>query len=89
MFINWSQSIGQILTAGTQNTTGSMFLTLLLIFILLLAVCLMFGIELEYTAILVLPLGLAYMSYYSDFLKMGAVLLFYLGFVFTNKFIFK
>jgi len=87
LFLNMTESIGIVLGNATTYTTGSMSLTLLLILILILAVALMFGIQLEYTAILILPLLLSYMAFYGEFTAIGSIILIYLAFIFTRKFI--
>lgn len=89
VFINWTESIGIVIGNSTQYTTGSMFLTLLMVLIIILAMALMFGIKLEFTVILVLPLVLGYMAYYSEFIATGMILLFYIGFLITKNFLFK
>lgn len=89
LFLNATESIGLIIGSASTYTTGSMFLTLLLIVIMLLAVAVLFGIQLEYTVILILPLLLSYMAFYGEFLAIGSVILIYLAFIFTRKFILK
>jgi len=89
VFINATESIGIIIGNATTYTTGSMFLTLFVVLLFILAMALMFGIKLEYTAILVLPLMLGYMSYYSEFITIGVIIIFYLGFLVTKNFLFK
>lgn len=88
-FINWTESVGIIMANATTTTTGSLFITLLVVLLFILAMALMFGIELEYTAILVLPLMLAYMSHYSDFVAPGFVILLYMAFIITKNWLFK
>lgn len=89
LFINTTETIGIIMGEATAVTFGAMFLTLFFVLIVILAIALMFGIRLEYTAILVLPLVLVYMAYYSEFYATGGVLIIYLAFILTKNFIFK
>lgn len=89
IFINVTESLGIIIGRATQYTTGSMFLTLLLLVLIILALAIMFGISLEYTTILLLPLLLSYMAYYQEWVGVGSVILIYLGFVFTKRFILR
>lgn len=89
VFMNMTESIGIILGNATTHTTGSMFLTLLMVLIIIMAIALMFGIKLEFTIILVLPLVLSYMAFYSEFVATGMILLFYIGFLITKNFLFK
>ena len=89
MFLNTTDVLGIIIGNATTYTTGSMFLTLLIIVLMLVVFAIMFGIQLEYTMILILPLLLAYMSHYGEFVAVGSVIFIYLAFVFTKKFIFK
>lgn len=89
MFINATETLGKIFLHGSTNVTGNMFLSLLVIIILLIAIAIMFGIPLEFTAVIILPLLLAYMSYYGDFVTIGAVAILYLAFIFTRRFFIK
>lgn len=89
MFINTTETLGIILAHGTAYTTGSIFLSLFIFMLFLIAVAMLFGIRLEFTAILILPLLLSYMAYYSEFIGVGAVILIYLALIFTQKFLFK
>jgi hypothetical protein len=89
MFINTTETLGVILAQGTNYTTGSIFLSLLVFLFLLLAIALLFGIRLEYTAILVLPLLISYMAYYGEFIAVGSIFLIYLAMIFSHQFIFK
>jgi hypothetical protein len=85
-FINESTSTGVIINYLTNNVTGDLFLTLLLILVCFLTFCMVFRIPLEYTVPLVLPLLLVYMSFTSQFLAVGGVLLIYSAVVFVKMF---
>jgi hypothetical protein len=89
VFINSSQTLGIILAQGTATTTGSLFLSLFVLLAFFLAMALMFQIKLEYTAILILPLLLAYMAFYRDWIAVGTVILIYLAIIFTKNFFIK
>lgn len=88
-FINCTETIGVVIGTATSTTTGSLFLTFFMILIMILALALMFGIPLEYMAILILPLMITYMAYYSDFLGIGSVILIYLSIILTKNSLFK
>lgn len=89
LFINTTETIGIVLGQGTITTTGSLFITLLIVILLLLAIAIMFQIRLEYTAILILPLVLSYMSFYGDWIATGTVLLIYISILITKNFFIK
>lgn len=89
MFINATETIGIVLGHGTQYTTGSLFITLLIIILLIMAIAMMFQIQIEYTAVLILPLILSYMAYYTEWVATGTILLIYLAILVTKNFIFK
>lgn len=89
VFINTTETIGLIIGAGTTNLTGSIVATLLLILLFLLAVCLMFGIEFELTAVIILPLCLAMGSYYSNFMGPIIVILIYASTIIAKNWIFR
>jgi len=88
-FMNMTDSIGIIMGQATTYTTGSMFLTLLIVVMALIAVAIMFGIKLEYTIILIMPLMLGYMAFYSAFVSVGLVMLFYIAFIMAKNFLFR
>lgn len=89
IFINETGIIGSVINAGSQNLTGSVVASLLLILIFLLVMAMMFGIPLEYTAILVLPLCLGMGAYYSDFMIPIVVILIFIASLITKNWLFK
>jgi len=89
MFINESGILGVVLAAGTTNLTGNIVASLLLIMAFLFAVCIMFGIELEYTAIIFLPLCISIGAYYSKFLVIIIVILIYVSTLIAKNWIFR
>jgi len=88
-FLNCSQVIGQVIGEMTYSTTGSLFLTFLFLMLFFVAIAMLFQIRLEYTAIVIMPLLLAFMSYYQEFIGIGAVILIYLAIIITKNFIVK
>jgi len=86
VFINNNNTIGFILSNATDTLTGDLFITLLVIFIILIALALMFQIPLLFTTIILLPLMLGYMAFVSEFLAMGIVMLIYLAMVIAQTF---
>ena len=89
MFINQTETIGIIIGQATTTTTGSLFATLLLVLVFLLALCLLFRISIEWASILLLPLMISYASYYSNLYAPLGVTIIYLAMVLTKNFIFK
>ena len=89
VFINTTDVLGVIIATGTETTTGSLFISLLIFILFLMSVCVLFGVPLEFSVIIVLPLLLGCMSYYGDFIAIGTTFLIYLALIFTQKFIFR
>lgn len=89
MFLNTTETIGIIIGAANETTTGDLFSTLMLILLFLLAVCIMFGIPLEYISILILPYGISCMAYYSNFIGPTAVIFIYIAVILTKNWIYK
>ena len=87
--INSTGTMGLILIAGTESLTGSIFLTLLLILLILFCFAIAFNIPLEFTLIIFLPLVFGYMSFYSEFVATGSILLIVLAVMVTKNFLFK
>lgn len=88
-FINTTDTIGVLIGNATTTTTGDLFLTLLLLFVFLLAVCVLFRLKTEWTGIVLLPYALACGSYYSQWVSVIGVIMIYLTFIITKNFIFK
>lgn len=84
-FINNTGVIGVVISSMTNNVTGSLFLTLLYIMIVLVALCLGAGLPIEWTLIIMLPLLIVTMAYSSDFLSVGGFALMYLGIIFAKN----
>ena len=85
VFINDSGTIGILIKAGA-DLTGSLFLTVLLIFLVLLALSLMFKLPVEILIPILLPLFIVCMAYSTEFLAIGGLLLIYLAVVFSKRF---
>jgi hypothetical protein len=88
-FINSSGTIASVLIAGTENLTGDIVSTLLMVFLFLLAVCFMFGIPLEFTAVIMLPMLIATAAYYSTFMGPLIVFLIYLATLLAKNWLIK
>jgi len=78
LMINEAGVFGQVY-AGMNNITGSVFLTLLLIVMLIMAIAFLFRIPVEFTAIFILPMLLTFLAFESEFLSVTGVILIYLG----------
>lgn len=85
VFLNDSGTIGILIKAGT-DLTGSLFLTVLLIFLILVAISLMFKLPLEILIPVVLPLFIVSMAFSTEFLAIGGLLLIYLAIIFSKRF---
>lgn len=65
--------------------TGSLFLSLLLIVLVILVIGLAFPLPLEWTAVFILPLLLTLMAFDASFYPAGGVMLLYLAFVIASN----
>lgn len=89
MLMNGSGSIGTIIQYATTDITGSLFLTLLGVVMLLLVLCFLFRIPMEFSAVLVMPILLGLMAYMQEFVAIGGVFLIYMGVLVGKNFFFK
>jgi len=90
MFINETGFIGQIVAYTTYNVTGSLFLTLLGMVMILILIAVMLRIPIEFTAIFIMPVLLVLMAYQSGtFTAIGGVFLIYIGILMAKNFFFK
>lgn len=79
-----------ILSQMTIDVTGSFFLTTLVVSFLLMAIAGLFGIPIEYTMILLLPLHLGLLACLgSDWLALTGTFLIYLGILLGKNFFFR
>jgi hypothetical protein len=85
--INQSDIIGQMLITMSNDVTGSLFLTLLMLLIILIVISVgVFKTPFEVTAIYILPLLIAGMVATSEFLAFGGVMLLYMALIFVKAF---
>ena len=89
LFLNTSDSIGLIITAGTQNLTGDIVATLFMILAILLSISILFGIPFEFTIIILFPLLLTMAAWYSAFWVVIVGLILYFGIIVAKNFIFR
>lgn len=89
MFVNETGLIGQILASGTITLTGSMVLSLLVIFLILLVIAMMLQIQLEYLSVIILPFCLALGSYYSTFVVPVIIIIIYLSAIVAKNWLFR
>jgi len=86
VFINQTETVGIIYASFTQNVTGSEFLTLLGMLIMIILFFMVFKLPLEATLILALPMFLISLAYVGDIWAVGGVILMYLGLLFAKNF---
>lgn len=88
-FINETDVIGTIMDAGTQTLTGSMVATLFFILLFLIVMAFMFGIPLEFMAVIILPFCIGVASYYSNFLVPVIMILIFIASILAKNWLFK
>lgn len=89
MLFNETGSIGTMILYATNDITGSLFLTLLGVVMILMLLCLLLRLPMEFSAILVLPLLIGLMAYMQEFVAIGGVFLIYLGIILGKNFFFR
>ena len=89
IFINNSETIGKIMEAGTQNLTGSIVATLLLVLIVLLVICMMFGIPFEFASVILLPFCISVGAFYTNLVGPLIVILLYVSMIIAKNWLFR
>ena len=89
LFFNETGIISSGLMLLSDNVTGSVFISLLLIMVLLILVAMLFRLPIEVTAIILMPVLIVFMALTSEFLAVGGVVLIYLGVIFAKNFFLK
>lgn len=87
--VNATGIIGQILGAGTTNLFGSIELTIITIVLFLLVIAFMFGIPLEYLAVIILPLCLATAIYLTSFWVAIFIIIIYVTMIIAKNWLFR
>lgn len=87
MFMNTTGTIYTIIS-GMNETTGSLFLTFLLIILLIMVVFAVFGLAIEWSIAIVMPLMLALMAFDAAFYPAGAAMLLFLAIILAKNFFF-
>jgi hypothetical protein len=87
--LNTTETIGAILTAGSNTTTGDMIVTLLILMILLIAMAVMFGIPMEFTALIIFPYSIVCIFAGGQFIAVSFILALYFVFLIVKRWIFR
>lgn len=89
IFMNQTDVIGRIMESGTNTLTGSMVATLFFILMFLIVIAFMFGIPLEFLAVIILPFCLALGSYYSNFYVPIIIIIVFVASIIAKNWLFK
>lgn len=88
--IDTSGIIYSFMYAMTTNVTGSFFLTSFLIALFFMAFCMFFKIPIEFSAIILLPIHLAFLACVgANWLSITGTILIYLGILLGKNFFFR
>lgn len=88
VFINQTGFIGELFAGFTTYVSGSSFLTLLAIMVLLFGLLTMFRVPIEASLILLLPVILVFMAWSAGgFLAVGGVIIIILGVLLAKNWI--
>lgn len=86
VFLDPTSLIGSIIIGLTTNVTGSLFITTLLIFFIIMGFFATFRLPIEVSAILVLPFAIMVMAFTSEFIAIGGAMLIYIAILFSKRF---
>jgi hypothetical protein len=86
VFMNQSGSIYQIYSSAVTNITGSEFVALLGLIIMIIAFFMLFNLPTEITAFIILPMLIIFGVYSQDLVGFLGLTIFYIGFLFAKNF---
>lgn len=90
LFINYTGSIGQIISQGTTDITGTLVATILVIIVVLFSIGLLFSIPLEFIFLLLLPILIVSATYNSTvFMVCLILIILFFGMIITKNFLFR
>jgi hypothetical protein len=84
LFYNSSEIIGASIDAATINITGTQFLTLLAIIIVLMLLLAVLRIPLEYGILIIMPVFIIMAAFEASFLTFFGLTLVYMGILFAK-----
>lgn len=87
--LNTTGTIYQIVSGMTSTSTGSDYLTVLLIIFLLILIGIILRMNIELIAILMTPLILVLMAYDTQFMVLGIIFLIFLGIIVAKNILFQ
>lgn len=88
-FINVTEPIGQILSAGTIGVTGDILGTLYVLLMFVIVIALMFGIPMEFLSLLILPLCISIAAFYGNFFIPVVIILIYISMLVAKNWLFR
>jgi hypothetical protein len=86
--LNTNDTVGYAIW-GMNSITGSFYISLLVVFILLVGVAFIFRMPLEIVLILLLPLGIGFTVASGNFMPVLVTLLIFAGVIVAKKFFFN
>jgi len=89
LFINATDVIGTTMSSGTSSLTGSMVASLFFILLFLITMAFMFGIPLEFLAVIILPFCIACVTVYGNFWLPIVVIIMFFGSIVAKNWLFK
>jgi hypothetical protein len=89
VMLNETGVIGLILNRATESITGSMEMTILLVFLFILVISIMFSIPIEYLIFLVIPFCMVCIIYYSIFWLPLLIMFIYVATIITKNWIWR
>ena len=89
LFINDTETIGQIISSGTSNFTGTIVITMFFILLVIMAIAMMFGIPLEFMAILILPFCLVVGAFYGNFIIPITLIVLFVASIIAKHWLFR
>jgi hypothetical protein len=87
--VNSTGELGIVIQYLTYNITGSLFISLVAIVLVIMGLALAFSIPLEWTMIIVFPIFLAVGAFYSDFFPILGAAIFYMALIIANNWFYR
>ena len=87
--INATGDIGIAINAITQNLTGDIIATMIMLLVFLFALALVMQIPLEFFAILILPLCITISAYQGGFVLSVVLIIFYFAAIIAQHWMFR
>lgn len=85
-FINYNDTIGQIFMYTTMYITGSEFMTILMMILVMFTILVIFKVPIEWSVVFLMPFAIYVWAFTGQFTAFAEVMVIFLAILFAKRF---